>query len=395
MANESNEQVIKIGVEFDSKNAAKEIDRFTTSITKKFDTLSQRQQEYFYEHSDRLTEKSNKGFKVRNAYKRWMSPNQGDSSRWTQIRAQDLFAPRGSSSLINEKTSMFAKLSDEEFNAKYGDSSVTGKAKALFDSKMKDATNGLMKYSKKLDSIKKNKAFIKITRDLKQTSKSLAIGYKFINKLKGIALYRAVRATLAAISQGTREGINNLYEWSRLNDGRFKKSMDALATSFLHIKNAVAAVSLAPVIENVLVPLIKKVENIFIMASNQISMFAARLKGESKYPLKKMLGLAFDGITSFSTKPISFIVGLGVVVLVISFLAAIYAFASYISGYVEEGWTSLILSIWFLGGVQLISIGIIGEYIGKIYMEYCEGDDLINLINQNRINIRNNRNKLF
>jgi len=94
-----------------------------------------------------------------------------------------------------------------------------------------------------------------------------------------------------------------------------------------------------------------------------------REAGESKYPLKKMLGLAFDGITSFSTKPISFIVGLGIAVLVISFLAAIYAFASYISGYVEEGWTSLILSIWFLGGVQLISIGIIGEYIGKIYKE--------------------------
>lgn len=94
-----------------------------------------------------------------------------------------------------------------------------------------------------------------------------------------------------------------------------------------------------------------------------------RVAGESKYPLKKMLALAFDGITSFSVKPINLIISFGMFVLFVCFLAAIYAFISYFLGSVEKGWTSLILSIWFLGGVQLICIGIIGEYIGKIYKE--------------------------
>ena len=94
-----------------------------------------------------------------------------------------------------------------------------------------------------------------------------------------------------------------------------------------------------------------------------------RTAGESKYPFKKMLGLAIDGITSFSVKPITMIVGLGVSVLTVCFIAAIYAFVSYFTGNASEGWTSLILSIWFLGGVQLVCIGIIGQYIGKIYKE--------------------------
>lgn len=94
-----------------------------------------------------------------------------------------------------------------------------------------------------------------------------------------------------------------------------------------------------------------------------------RVAGESKYPLKKMLALAFDGISSFSVKPISMILGLGVFIIVASVLAAIYAFVSYFTGSVVPGWTSLILSIWFLGGVQLIAIGLVGQYIGKIYME--------------------------
>ncbi len=94
-----------------------------------------------------------------------------------------------------------------------------------------------------------------------------------------------------------------------------------------------------------------------------------RVAGESKYPLKKMLALAWNGITSFSIKPISMITGLGFLIIVLSLLAAIYAFVSYFCGNVEPGWTSLILSIWFLGGVQLIAIGMIGQYIGKIYIE--------------------------
>lgn len=94
-----------------------------------------------------------------------------------------------------------------------------------------------------------------------------------------------------------------------------------------------------------------------------------RVAGESKYPLKKMLALAFNGITSFSVKPISMIMGLGFFIVLCSVLAAIYALISYFSGSVVEGWTSLILSIWFLGGVQLLAIGMVGQYIGKIYME--------------------------
>lgn len=94
-----------------------------------------------------------------------------------------------------------------------------------------------------------------------------------------------------------------------------------------------------------------------------------RVAGESKYPLKKMLALAFNGISSFSVKPITMVTGLGVVIIILSILAAIYALISYIAGRVEPGWTSLILSIWFLGGVQLLCIGLIGQYIGKIYIE--------------------------
>lgn len=94
-----------------------------------------------------------------------------------------------------------------------------------------------------------------------------------------------------------------------------------------------------------------------------------RKAGESKYPLKKMLALAVNGITSFSTEPIKMVLRTGVLVLFVCLAAAIYAFISYLSGNVEKGWTSLILSIWFLGGVQLIAIGVIGEYIGKIYSE--------------------------
>ncbi len=94
-----------------------------------------------------------------------------------------------------------------------------------------------------------------------------------------------------------------------------------------------------------------------------------RVAGESKYPLKKMLALAFNGISSFSVKPITMILGLGIAIVCVCILAAIYAFFSYFSGHVVPGWTSLILSIWFLGGVQLLAIGLVGQYIGKIYIE--------------------------
>lgn len=94
-----------------------------------------------------------------------------------------------------------------------------------------------------------------------------------------------------------------------------------------------------------------------------------RVAGESKYPLKKMLALAFNGISSFSVKPISLILGFGLFIVFASVLAAIYALISYFTGHVVQGWTSLILSIWFLGGLQLLAIGLVGQYIGKIYIE--------------------------
>lgn len=94
-----------------------------------------------------------------------------------------------------------------------------------------------------------------------------------------------------------------------------------------------------------------------------------RVAGESKYPLKKMLALAFNGITSFSIKPISLITGLGVCIIICCLLAAVYALVSFFTGNVVPGWTSLILSIWFIGGVQLLAIGLVGQYIGKIYVE--------------------------
>jgi glycosyltransferase involved in cell wall biosynthesis len=94
-----------------------------------------------------------------------------------------------------------------------------------------------------------------------------------------------------------------------------------------------------------------------------------RAAGKSHYPLSKMLALAFDGITSLSIKPIKMIIGMGVVVAFISFIGIIWAVVEAILGKTVMGWASTTCIICFLSGVQLISVGVIGEYIGKIYME--------------------------
>lgn len=99
---------------------------------------------------------------------------------------------------------------------------------------------------------------------------------------------------------------------------------------------------------------------------------AQRFAGESKYPLKKMLSFAFDGITSFSIKPIRFFLFLGIFIFFCSLIILIYALFQYFNGAVIWGWTSLMVSIWALGGLQLFAIGVIGEYIGKVYMETKE-----------------------
>ena len=94
-----------------------------------------------------------------------------------------------------------------------------------------------------------------------------------------------------------------------------------------------------------------------------------RLAGESKYPLKKMLALAWEGITSLSTKPIKLITRLGLIIFLISIVMLIYTLIRFFMGATETGWASLAVSIWAIGGLQMMAIGIIGEYIGKIYLE--------------------------
>jgi len=94
-----------------------------------------------------------------------------------------------------------------------------------------------------------------------------------------------------------------------------------------------------------------------------------RVAGESKYPLKKMLALAFEGITSLSIKPIRMITWTGVTFFAISIVMLVYFFIRYLLGLTAIGWASTIFSIWAIGGLQLLAIGIIGEYIGKIYLE--------------------------
>ena len=97
-----------------------------------------------------------------------------------------------------------------------------------------------------------------------------------------------------------------------------------------------------------------------------------RMAGESKYPLKKMLSFAFNGITSFSVKPLTMILWLGFAAIFISIAAIIYSLVRHFQGATITGWTSLFASIWFIGGVQLICVGVIGQYVGKTFMEVKE-----------------------
>ena len=94
-----------------------------------------------------------------------------------------------------------------------------------------------------------------------------------------------------------------------------------------------------------------------------------RAAGQSKYPLRKMIAFALEGITSFSVKPIRFITFLGISIFTVSILMLIYFLIRHFTGGTIPGWTSLAVSLWAIGGLQLLAIGIIGEYIGKIYLE--------------------------
>ena len=96
---------------------------------------------------------------------------------------------------------------------------------------------------------------------------------------------------------------------------------------------------------------------------------AERFAGESKYPFKKMLAFAIDGITSFSVKPLRLITTVGMVIFVLSLFMLLYALISWVSGHTVSGWTSTLASIWMIGGIQLLSLGVLGEYVGQIYNE--------------------------
>ena len=94
-----------------------------------------------------------------------------------------------------------------------------------------------------------------------------------------------------------------------------------------------------------------------------------RIAGESHYPLRKMAGLAFDGITSFSIRPLRMIAGLGGIIAFFSFIWVIWSAAEYFSGNTVSGWASMVGILMFLNGIQLVCVGVLGEYIGKIYLE--------------------------
>lgn len=94
-----------------------------------------------------------------------------------------------------------------------------------------------------------------------------------------------------------------------------------------------------------------------------------REAGESKYPLKKMIAFAIQGITSFSTKPLSFVTGAGIVSILVAIAMFVYVLVSLGFGHAIAGWGSMMISIWLIGGLIMVSLGIVGEYVGKIYME--------------------------
>ena len=94
-----------------------------------------------------------------------------------------------------------------------------------------------------------------------------------------------------------------------------------------------------------------------------------RVAGESKYPLKKMIAFAMEGITSLSNKPIRYVFFLGVLCALLGLIMGLYVIMSLVQGHTVAGWASIMMSIWLLGGLQLIALGMIGEYVGKIYME--------------------------
>ena len=94
-----------------------------------------------------------------------------------------------------------------------------------------------------------------------------------------------------------------------------------------------------------------------------------RFAGESKYPLRKMLAFAIDGITSFSVRPLRLISIVGLSFMLVALAVIVYGLVAWLCGRTIQGWTSLLVSLWFIGGALLVALGVIGEYVGKIYAE--------------------------
>ena len=115
-----------------------------------------------------------------------------------------------------------------------------------------------------------------------------------------------------------------------------------------------------------IVPLIGYKSDVVLYERNE------RFAGESKYPLKKMLSFAFEGITSFSVKPIRLILVIGIIMFLYSLFAILYFLIVWIVDKTVQGWIIVVASIWMLGGIQLLCLGVIGEYVGKIYIESKE-----------------------
>ena len=115
-----------------------------------------------------------------------------------------------------------------------------------------------------------------------------------------------------------------------------------------------------------IVPLIGYKSDVVLYERNE------RFAGESKYPLKKMLSFAFEGITSFSVEPIRLILVIGIIMFLYSLFAILYFLIVWIVDKTVQGWITVVASIWMLGGIQLLCLGVIGEYVGKIYIESKE-----------------------
>lgn len=191
-------------------------------------------------------------------------------------------------------------------------------------------------------------------------------------------------ATILAMVRGWREGADVVYgvRRERTTDTRFKRWT---ALAFYRLMNALGCESVYNhadfrlLSRRALLALLAYPErNLFIRGLVPLVGFnvryeyydrTERLAGESKYPLGRMLALALDGITSFSVRPLRWILGFGIFFVLVSLAVTIYALVAHLSGNTVPGWTSLLISLWFIGGILLLALGVVGEYIGKIYKE--------------------------